>query len=390
LPAKKQPLKAKLKSWQLIVAVASSVSLIAAGVGVFAYQSYTQAQESAAASAESTIELGEKRFEELSDLIDDLELAIRNSEETVVNTDGQTLEEQERDDLVAEIEASKKVWVEQKTKLLDLEAAVKSLKSQLASDSPSREALVLLSEKIFEIANSDWSPLTSQIVALAERIGSVETAQGQWKNEQDRIAAEQAAAAAAAKAAADNLARQSTEPTGIIITDPTPDSTPCTITPLESSPSKQRVENIVLGLAANTKTTWVCGVCAPGTICGRALLPRLDRIYPGFVGPPQSDADALVVVVLDENHIDRYLSDVGLSILVHEAAHARQHLKYGTLLLSSNAGYRGLPDGYTDEEATAAVEYMADCATIYRYGKSTGAYTDICSPEELAAAATIW
>jgi uncharacterized protein HemX len=134
LPAKKQPLKAKLKSWQLIVAVVYSVSLIAAGVGVFAYQSYTQAQESTAASAESTIELGEQRFKELSDLIDNLELAIRNSEETIVNTDGQTLEEQERDDLVAEIEASKKVWVEQKTKLLELEAAVKSLKNQLGSN----------------------------------------------------------------------------------------------------------------------------------------------------------------------------------------------------------------------------------------------------------------
>jgi hypothetical protein len=390
LPAKKQPLKAKLKSWQLTVAVASSVSLIAAGVGVFAYQSYTQAQAAAEASAESSIELGEQRFKELSDLIDDLELAIRNSEETVVNTEGQTLEEQERDDLVAEIEKSKEIWIEQKTKLLELEAAVKSLKSQLASDAPSREALILLTTKVTEIVNSDWGPITRQVVALAERIGSVETAQGQWKNEQDRIAAERAAAAAAAKAAADNLARQSTEPTGIIISTPTSAPLACEITPLESSPEKQRIESIVFGLASNTKTTWACGICAPGTICGRALLPNLSSIYPGFVGPPQNEADALVVVVLDENHINLYLSEDGISILVHEAAHARQHLKYGTLLLSSNAGYLGLPEGYTREQAIAAVEYMADCATIVKFRRSTGAYTSQCTDSQLAAAATLW
>jgi hypothetical protein len=95
-------------------------------------------------------------------------------------------------------------------------------------------------------------------------------------------------------------------------------------------------------------------------------------------------------VVLDENHIDFYLTQDGLSILVHEAAHARQHLKYGTLLLSSNAAYRGLPVGYTEEQAIAAVEYMADCATIVKLGRSTGAYTVSCSPSELEAAATIW
>ena len=390
MPGKKQAVLAKLKSWQLTVAVVSGVAVIVGGVGVFAYQSYTQAQISAVAAAESSIEFGEKRIAETSDLIDELELAIKNSEESLVNTAGQTLDEQEREALLAEIEKSKEIWVEQKTKLLELEAAVKALKKQLTNGTQSREALVLLTRNIVEIASSDWVPITNQIVALGERIGSVEVAQGQWKNEQDRIAAEKAAADAAAKAAADDLARQSTEPTGILISNQTPDSKPCEITPLESSPNKQTVEDIVLGLAANTKTTWVCGVCAPGTICGRALLPRLDKIYPGFVGPPQTEADSLVVVVLDENHIDLYLSDSGLSILVHEAAHARQHLKYGTLLLSSNAAYRGLPEGYTVEEATAAVEYMADCATIYRYGKSTGAYTSTCTPSELEAAATIW
>jgi hypothetical protein len=44
LPAKKPTLKAKFKSWQPITAFVSSVALIAGGVGVFAYQQYSQGQ----------------------------------------------------------------------------------------------------------------------------------------------------------------------------------------------------------------------------------------------------------------------------------------------------------------------------------------------------------
>lgn len=144
MPTKQQTLKAKFKSWQLIAAVVSSITLISGGVGVFAYQQYTQGQISAAEAAETAIELGEQRIDEISDRIDDLELAIKNSEQTVINTDGQTMDEKEREELLAEIEVSKKIWVAQTTKLLELEAAVKALKSQMASGTPARETLVLL------------------------------------------------------------------------------------------------------------------------------------------------------------------------------------------------------------------------------------------------------
>jgi hypothetical protein len=389
LPAKKQTFKAKLKSWQLTAAVISSISLIAGGVGVFAYQQYAQAQQLSAV-AESALTLGQQSLEAASEIVDQLEEAIREAEQVAEDARGKSLDEKQYEDFIDEIESAKDLWVEKKTRVLEIDAAIKQLASLKDSNGQWDPGALAVAKLIEEKSAENWDVVTSTISSLQQNVSNTQTAQGQWKNEQDRITAEKAAADAAAKAASDNLARQSTEPTGVRISNPVLDAEPCEVTPLESSPAKQSIENFVLGLASNTKTTWACGICAPGTICGRALLPNLAAIYPGFVGPPQNERDALVIVVLDENHIDLYLTEDFRSILVHEAAHARQHLKYGTLLLSSNAGYRGLPEGYTEEQAIAAVEYMADCATIEKFGRSTGAYTDSCSPSELEAAATIW
>ena len=388
MPGKKQALIAKLKSWQLTVAVVSGVAVIVGGVGVFAYQSYTQGQISA--SADSALSIGEQRLEELLPIVDELEAAVREAEQVAVEARGKSLSEEEYKDLIEEIDQAKLLWVEKKTEVLELDAALKKLKSLKVSEGQWGPDALMVAKLVEEKSAGNWDKVMATIYSLAKNAVTTEVAQGEWDNEQDRIAAEKAAAAAAAKAAADNLARQSTEPTGIIIATPTSTAPTCVVTPLESSPAKQTIERVVLSLASNTKTTWECGICAPGTICGRALLPKLDKIYPGFVGPPQNEADALVVVVLDERYVDLYLGEDGLSILVHEAAHARQHLKYGTLIFSSNAAYRGLPEGYTEDEGIAAVEYMADCATIERYGRSTGAYTSQCTASELQAAATLW
>jgi hypothetical protein len=355
--------------------VVAGISVITGGVGVFAYQQYTQAQISIASAAESALTLGQQSLEAASEIVDQLEAVIREAEQVAVNARGESLDEKYYGDLIDEIEKAKVLWVEKNTRLLEIDAALKKLASLKASSGEWDSTAFAIAKLIEEKFATDWSLVTSTISSLQQNASATQ---------------EKAAAAAAAKAAADNLARQSTEPTGIRILNPASDGAPCEVTPLESSPAKQSIQNYVLGLASNTKTTWVCGICAPGTVCGRALLPDLASLYPGFVGPPQNERDALVVVVLDENHIDFYLTQDGLSILVHEAAHARQHLKYGTLLLSSNAAYRGLPVGYTEEQAIAAVEYMADCATIVKLERSTGAYTVSCSPSELEAAATIW
>ena len=385
MPTKKQTLKAKLKSWQLIAAVISSVALIAGGVGVFAYQQYTQAQISATAAAEEAIDLGELRIDEISDRIDDLELAIRNSEQTVVNTDGQTLDDKEREDLLAEIERSKEIWVAQKTKLLELEAAVKALKSQLASGTPNRETLVLLIGNISEVANSDWIPIVTQIVALGEKITSVQTAQASWLQEMEKLAEEEAAAQAAESA--ERIAREQTIASTSTLTDTGGSTAPSAPAPppteeilvapvAPGDTNRSFITSYIAALAPNSFISWVPDLCNGFYVCGRAWVGGLNT------DPVRIELDPALEAI--------YINTVGLSVLVHEAAHARQWLKYGASLLSSNAGYRGLPEGYTEEQAKAAVEYMADCATIVKLGYSTNVYTRTCSASELEAAATIW
>jgi hypothetical protein len=382
LPTKKQSPKAKFKSWQTIATVVSSISLIAGGVAVFAYQQYTQAQMSAATAAEEAIVLGEQRINEISDRIDDLELAIRNSEQTVVNTDGQTLDEKEREDLLAEIETSKEVWVAQKTKLLELEAAVKALKNQMTSGTPPRDVLALLIGNISEIANSDWMPIVTQVIALGEKINSVQTAQATWKKEMVRLAEEEAAAQAAE--AAERIAREQTIASTSTLTDtggstapsapaPPPPSQEILVAPVAPGESNRSfITSYIAALAPNSFITWVPNLCNGFYVCGRAWVGGVNTTP--------------VEIELDPALEEIYRNSIGISVLVHEAAHARQWLKYGASIIASNEAYTG-PTG---PKGTAAVEYMADCATIVKLGYSTNVYTSTCSPSELAAAATIW
>jgi hypothetical protein len=368
-----------LKAWQLAVAVVAGVAVIVGGVGIFAFQSYTQAQISAATAAQSAIEFGEQRIEETSGLIDELELAIRNSEESLVNTVGQTLDEQDREALLAEIETSRDIWVEQKTKLLELEAAVKALKTQLALETPPKEALVLLAERITELANLDWSPSATQIIALGEKINSLKTAQLAWQKEMTRLADEEAAAQA--KEAADRLAQAKTIAATGTLTDsggstapsapaPPPVGQEILVAPIEGDETNLSfITSYVAGLAPNSFISWVENLCNGYYVCGRAWVGGVNTTP--------------VKIELDPALEEIYVNSVGISVLVHEAAHARQWLKYGSNIIPANEAYTGLV-------GAPAVEKMADCATIVKLGYSTNVYTSSCTPSELEAAATIW
>ena len=410
MPTEKQSVIAKLKSWQLTVAVISGVAVIVGGVGVFAYQSYTQGQISAIETAESAIEFGEQSIEEISDLIDDLELAIRNSEETIVNTEGQTLSEQERDDLIAEIEVSKEIWVEQKTKLLELEAALKALKSVRTSATEPRAALIELTGEINGIANSDWSQSANQIVALGDKINSVKTAQTQWAEKEKQIAADKAAAELAKaekeaaeraaaqlaeieRAAAESLARQATETT--TITAPPASSQPVE-DPTLLTAAMIAAQDYILNLASNITFLWDPDLCEIGFVCGKAnpapfndpgdFLYARAKLTWGYTGAPRTAEHAHVFVLLDNSFDEFYTStSLGRAILVHEAAHARQWLKYGENIVSASEAQT-----QSGRTGVAAVEYMADCATFVILRRTTGAYTNGCTPGELEAAATIW
>jgi predicted SprT family Zn-dependent metalloprotease len=113
----------------------------------------------------------------------------------------------------------------------------------------------------------------------------------------------------------------------------------------------------------------VPALCDGYYVCGRA-----------WVGGVNSTP---VRIELDPALYEIYVNTVGISVLVHEAAHARQWLKYGSNIITANEAYTGLV-------GTIAVERMADCATIVKLGYSTNVYTSSCTPSELEAAATIW
>jgi intracellular sulfur oxidation DsrE/DsrF family protein len=362
-----------------MAAVVTGISVIAGGVGVFAYQQYTQAQISAVASAENAIELGEQRIAEISDRLDDLELAIRNAEQLAFNTDGQELEDMARENLLAEIEIGKEIWVAQKTKLLELKTAVQTLKSRVATGTPTGSTLATLLENISNAADSDWDQIVIQIVALGEKITSVQTAQASLQRKMEKLAEEVAAAQAAE--AAERLARERNITPTSTLTDsggstapsapaPPPAAEEILVAPVEEGETNQSfIISYIAALAPNSFVSWVPGLCDGYYVCGRA-----------WVGGLNTDP---VRIELDPALEEIYRNQIGLSVLVHEAAHARQWLKYGSNIIAANEAYTGLV-------GTAAVEYMADCATIVKLGYSTNVYTRTCSASELEAAATIW
>jgi hypothetical protein len=376
LPTKKQTLKAKFKSWQLIAAVVSSVAVIAGGVGVFAYQQYTQAQFSAAADAEFAVELAQLRIGEVSAALDDLELAIQNSEEIATQAVGQTLDEKDLEALLAEIENAKEIWVEETTKLLELEAAVKALKQKIDLTTSSETSIATLLKSVNDAVSSNWDKIIVQVVSLGEKMNLVQVAQAIWKQTQEEISAEKVAAEAAEEA--ERLARAKTITPVSTLTDsggstapsaPAPPAQEVVVAEVQGGENVAFITSYIAGLAPNSFISWVPALCDGYYVCGRA-----------WVGGVNSTP---VRIELDPALYEIYVNTVGISVLVHEAAHARQWLKYGSNIITANEAYTGLV-------GTIAVERMADCATIVKLGYSTNVYTSSCTPSELEAAATIW
>lgn len=376
MPSKKQTLKAKFKSWQLTAAVVSSVAVIAGGVGVFAYQQYSQAKISAAADAEFAVELAQLRIGEVSAALDDLELAIQNAQEIATQAVGQTLDEKDLEALLAEIEKAKEIWVEKATTLLELEAAVKALKQEIDLTTSSGTSIATLLKSVNDAVSSNWDKIIVQVVSLGEKISSVQVAQALWKEQQEEISAEKVAAEAAEEA--ERLARAKTITPVSTLTDsggstapsaPAPPAQEVVVAPVEDGQNLAYITSYIAALAPNSFISWVPSLCDGYYVCGRA-----------WVGGVNSTP---VRIELDPALYDIYVNTVGISVLVHEAAHARQWLKYGSNIITANEVYTGLA-------GTIAVERMADCATIVKLGYSTNVYTSSCTPSELEAAATIW
>ena len=346
------------------------------GLGVVANENYIQGQISAAAEAEFAVELAQLRVGEVSATLDDLELAIQNALEISTEAVGQTSDGKDLEALVADIEKAKELWVKETTRLLELEATVKALRQKIDQGTSSGTTIATLVKAVNDAVSSDWGRIVVQIVSLGEKITSVQVAQALWEQEQGEVAAEKAEAEAAEEA--ERLARARTIAPTSTLTDsggstapsaPAPPAQEVVVAPVEDGENLAYITSYVAALAPNSFISWVPGLCDGYYVCGRA-----------WVGGVNSTP---VRIELDPALYDIYVNTVGISVLVHEAAHARQWFKYGSDIITANEGYTGLV-------GTIAVERMADCATIVKLGYSTNVYTSSCTPSELEAAATIW
>jgi hypothetical protein len=395
VPKKTQPKKtAKNKaaplSWKVIAGIVAGVILVGSGIGVGAYQVYSQTQMTIALQAENAIDLGEKRIKEVTQQLSELELAVQNAMEIEVSSQGKTLDENDRTALTKEIEKAKETWVEKKTDLLYLQNAVESLKKLRAPNGTFTANIEPFTDAIAESLKSNGQQIASQISKLSSLITNVQTAQANWQQEQDRIAAELAAAEAAA--AAERLARAKRISSVSTLTDDGGKTAPSNPSPPPAdeqipliagasvSDNRAFIEAYVLALAPNSFVNWVARMCDGYYACGLA-----------YVG---GTFDNPVRIELDSQLENVYVNVIGVTVLVHEAAHARQWFKYGGELISAMEALTASvppssrwPSGVS---GTNAVEYMADCMTIQKLGYSTGAYTRTCTPEQLEAAATIW
>ena len=364
-----------LRHWQPITAITSVVILLS-GLGVVANENYIQGQISAAADAEFAVELAQLRIGEVSATLDDLEVAIQNALEISTEAVGQTSDGKDLEALVADIEKAKEIWVKETTRLLELEAVVKALRQKIDQGTSSGTTIATLVKSVNDAVSSDWGKIVVQVVSLGEKTTSVQVAQALWEQEQEEVAAEKAEAEAAEEA--DRLARARTITPTSTLTDtggstapsaPAPPAQEVVVAPVEDGQNLAYITSYIAALAPNSFISWVPGLCDGYYVCGRA-----------WVGGVNSTP---VRIELDPALYDIYVNTVGISVLVHEAAHARQWLKYGSNIITANEGYTGLV-------GTIAVERMADCATIVKLGYSTNVYTSSCTPSELEAAATIW
>lgn len=365
---------------QMIAALAVSTVLVTS-TAVVVSGNYIASQESAQAQISDTIASGNERVQALTERAADLELAINNAQTVLSDSSGKVLDEATRQALEKSIAQAQQTLKFQKAQLLKLKASVASLKTAEPLDVLWPYGQQLRAEEVNSGDTSSIEALVKAVMALGEGIQSVQSAQAAWQTEQDRIAAEQAAAEAAAAAQAAAAARraaqaQSLEQTGGSTT-PTAPAPP--VTAAAAAPVTQgfSVEAYVTALAPNSYIVWEDGMCARQFganvyLCGYAT-----------VNLNGSNTDR-VPITLDSSLAERYSNSVGVSVLVHEAAHARQWWKYGPSIMTA---YNALVPG---QSGSMPVEWMADCATIVKLGYSTGSYTRSCTAEQLAEAATLW
>lgn len=378
----------RFQPWHVIAATVTAGAVVLSGMGYLAFDTVRSAQVEAISAIDSAIMSGIKDIELTQSRMADLELALSNAQQIFDSSAGKTLDDAARNKLTAELRDGQEILREEERELTELEDAVEELKSVDTDGFFWPGEIQNHSDAFSEIASTSVDEIIIQVQDIGLVIKAVQEAETAWQAEQDRIAAEKAAAeaaaaaqAAAARAAARNAATQSSlseSGGGTAPSAPAPPATP--------PPPAQvgfNIEAYVLALAPNSFISWVPDLCVQYYVCGRA-----------WVGGTNSTP---VRIELDPNKREIYGNEIGISVLVHEAAHARQWWTYGANILDESlaqAPQFAAPPGSTEAEmwnsGKRAVEYMADCATIGKLGYSTGAYTSSCTSDQISRIAGIW
>ena len=359
--------------WIEIAAGVVILALIAV-LAVVAQQGYTAEQREARAVAVASYRDVDALLADLAPQLEALQIAISNGEQVYAAVGTQTLSEKPRLQMRGILDYAMATLAEQQQQETELTAALSAARAHLESTTAQPQ---LIREDLAHVVGRELpsASATAHLVeSIGKRITELQDAHVQWQAEQARIAAEKAAAEAAARLAkARTISSSGTLTNSGGSTAPSaPSPPPAVVASTLPAVISVSVENYVAALAPNSYIAWVPNLCNGYYVCGRT-----------WVGGSNTTPTR---IELDPVLRDIYANRIGVSVLVHEAAHSRQWYTYGSNIIISSEAFT-VAQGITGK---AAVEYMADCATIGYLGYSTGAYTSTCTPEQIAGIAEIW
>lgn len=369
----------------IIAATVAGCLVAAAGVGFIGYQSYAKVQDEARVELELANASVAAALDDYEFRVAVLETELANAQATLDGSAGKTLDETARNDLEDSITDATQALERAEREAAELAERVREINATFEQQLlwppnalESAESLLDATEAI----STDVVEATDEIMSGTQ---AVVAAQAAWQAEQDRIAAEAAAKAAeeAARKAAERLSKPRSIPSGSTLT-PTGGATAPTAPPPPPAPAPVvlgfSIEGYLGGIVSSSQyiVQYVPGLCNGYYVCGRTLVSN------GGTPVIQLDSDPAVLEI--------YSTDVGKYVLVHELAHVRQYWFYGQIvaqMISGSEVYAPL-----SHRGTAAVEYMADCATITRLGYALGGmpypYTSSCTADQYGEGSRIW
>lgn len=359
----------KLITPKLVIATTVAVSLVAAAaIGSIGVQSYVNARHHSFASMQAASELALHYALAAIELETTAEEKTAEAKKLFESSKGKTFDETARGALAKAIKRANIAVEVMHDDTSNMVYAVEVAQSHFddllwwpPSAHTSADALRNLS---YDLS----AGVDSALVEVAMQSAKVKEAQAAWQAEQDRIAAEEAARKAAEEAA--RLARQGgSMPGSGGSTSPNVQNAPPS-SGAGASFAESYLRQFVSPAQANL--AWNPNLCRVGQICGTTLLGAGVPLIT-LMGTPQWPAN--------------YNWSGGRYVIVHEAAHARAFWLYGSVsAMISNSERFTAPMGIT---GVAAIEYMADCATIAMIGYA-GTYASSCTSAQLAEAARVW